>query len=83
MKTIRFGIIGCGGMMKTHIQNIQLVEHVVVTAFADVDIEKAQALASIAPDARSIVTAVSSKISVGAKVNTNFKPSAAPLNSRS
>ena len=51
MKTIRFGIIGCGGMMKTHIQNIQLVEHVVVTAFADVDIEKAQALASIAPDA--------------------------------
>ena len=38
---------------------------------------------SIAPEARSMVIAVSSRISVGINVNSSFSPSAAPVSSRS
>ena len=45
MEKIRLGIIGCGKMMKSHISGVEHVENVIVTAFADVILENAQALA--------------------------------------
>lgn len=45
MKKIRFGIVGCGKMMKNHISGIQLLENVEVTAFCDIIGENAEYLA--------------------------------------
>ena len=45
MKKIRFGIIGCGKMMASHVAGIQHVENVEVTAFCDIIRENAQELA--------------------------------------
>ena len=45
MKKIRFGIVGCGKMMKNHIDGIQLLENVEVTAFCDIIRENAEYLA--------------------------------------
>ncbi len=46
MKKIRFGIIGCGKMMASHIAGIQHVENVEVTAFCDIIRENAENLAA-------------------------------------
>ena len=51
MDTVRLGIIGCGGMMRTHIRGVKFVENVRVTAFADIVLENAQALAEDYPGA--------------------------------
>lgn len=45
MDKIRLGIIGCGKMMKAHVQSLTEVDCVEVTAFADVILENAQYLA--------------------------------------
>lgn len=50
MEKIRLGIIGCGKMMKAHISGVSNVDNVVVTAFADVILENAQALAEDYPN---------------------------------
>ena len=47
MKTIRIGLIGCGGMMKSHAQGVQEVEGVEVTAVCDIIPELAQDVASV------------------------------------
>ncbi|MGN1058903.1 MAG: Gfo/Idh/MocA family protein, partial [Clostridia bacterium] len=46
MKKIRLGIVGCGKMMKNHVEGVQYLDNVEVTAFADVILENAEALAS-------------------------------------
>ena len=46
MKKIKLGLIGCGGMMKQHALAINLVESVEITAVCDVDIERANNVAS-------------------------------------
>ena len=46
MKKIRFGIIGCGKMMASHVAGIQHVENVEVTAFCDIIRENAEELAA-------------------------------------
>lgn len=51
MKKIRLGIVGCGKMMKNHVEGVQLLDNVQVTAFADSVLENAQNMASVAPDA--------------------------------
>ena len=45
MQKLRLGIVGCGKMMKNHIDGVQLLDDVEVTAFADVIEENAKALA--------------------------------------
>ena len=45
VEKIRLGIVGCGKMMKNHVDGVQLLDNVEVTAFADVVLENAQALA--------------------------------------
>lgn len=48
MKKIRLGLIGCGGMMKTHAQGInQCQADVEITAVCDVILERAQDVASV------------------------------------
>ena len=47
MKKIRLGLIGCGGMMKNHAQAVNLVEEVEITAVCDIDIAKAEDVASV------------------------------------
>lgn len=47
MKKIRLGLIGCGGMMKNHAQGVNSVETVEITAVCDIDIERAQEVASV------------------------------------
>ena len=46
MKKIRLGIVGCGNMMKNHIEGVQHLDNVEVTAFADVVLSHAESLAS-------------------------------------
>ena len=50
MKKIRLGLIGCGGMMKNHAKGINLVENVEITAVCDVEIERANDVASVLND---------------------------------
>ena len=38
MKTVRYGILGCGMMGKEHIRNIQLIDGATVSAVADPDV---------------------------------------------
>lgn len=45
MDKIRLGIVGCGRMMKNHVEGAQLLDNVEVTAFADVIRENAEYLA--------------------------------------
>lgn len=49
MKKIRYGIIGCGRMMKKHIKGIRYVENAEVTAFCDIIRENAEYLAEDYP----------------------------------
>lgn len=35
MKTLRLGLIGCGGMMGTHVQGVRYVDHVEIVAVCD------------------------------------------------
>lgn len=46
MEKIRLGIVGCGKMMKNHIEGVQLLKNVEVTAFADIVSERAEDLAA-------------------------------------
>ena len=46
MKTIRIGLVGCGGMMSSHAKAIQKVETIDVTAVCDVVVERAQEVAN-------------------------------------
>ena len=48
---IRLGIVGCGNMMRQHIRGVSNVENVQVTAFADVILGNAGALAEDYPGA--------------------------------
>ena len=45
METIRLGLIGCGGMMSTHVIGVKYVEHVEIVAVCDIIEEKAQKVA--------------------------------------
>ena len=47
MNKVRLGLIGCGGMMKSHAQGVNMVDTVEITAVCDIDIEKAEAVASV------------------------------------
>ena len=47
MKRIRLGVIGCGGMMKSHCAGINMVENVEITAVCDIVIERAEEVASV------------------------------------
>ena len=48
---IRLGIVGCGKMMRQHIKGVANVENVQVTAFADILLDNAKALAEDYPGA--------------------------------
>ena len=51
MKKIRLGLIGCGGMMKTHAQGIRECKaDVEITAVCDIEIERAREVASVLDD---------------------------------
>ena len=45
METIRLGLIGCGGMMSTHVIGVKYVDHVEIVAVCDIIEEKAQKVA--------------------------------------
>lgn len=48
MKKIRLGLIGCGGMMRSHAQGVQeLVEEVEITAVCDIVLERAEKVAEV------------------------------------
>ena len=47
MKKVRIGLIGCGGMMKNHMNGVQLVETVEVTALCDIVRERAEDVATL------------------------------------
>ena len=48
MEKVRLGLIGCGGMMKTHAQGIsQCKADVEITAVCDILLDKAQDVASV------------------------------------
>ena len=49
MEKIRLGLIGCGGMMKSHVSNINKVEGAIVSAVCDIDIKLAEDVASELP----------------------------------
>ena len=42
MEKLRIGIIGCGKMMRAHVQSMSEVEEVEITAFCDIIIEQAK-----------------------------------------
>ncbi len=47
MDTIRLGLIGCGGMMRSHAQGLQKVDGLTISAVCDIDLAKAQDVASV------------------------------------
>lgn len=47
MEKIRLGLIGCGGMMRSHAEGVQQVETVEITAVCDIDIERANHVAEV------------------------------------
>lgn len=47
MNTVRLGLIGCGGMMRTHAQGIQEVDGVEITAVCDIVLERAREVAEV------------------------------------
>ena len=51
MGKIRLGLVGCGGMMKNHMNGVQLVETVEVTALCDVVRSRAEDVATLFPEA--------------------------------
>ena len=51
MEKLRLGIIGCGKMMRAHVESLSEVEEVEITAFCDIIIEQAEDFAKIKPDA--------------------------------
>ena len=51
MTKTRIGIIGCGGMAKTHAGRFEAIsDQIDVTAAVDLDIEKAKAVAALLPN---------------------------------
>ena len=51
MEKIRFGLIGCGGMMKSHASIINLLEdQLEITAVCDILLDRAQAVAEVLKD---------------------------------
>ena len=51
MGKIRFGLIGCGGMMKNHAEAINLLqEELEITAVCDVAMERARSVAEVLND---------------------------------
>ncbi len=51
MEKLRLGIVGCGKMMRAHVESLSEVEEVEITAFCDILIEQAKDFAQIKPDA--------------------------------
>ncbi len=50
MKKTRIGIIGCGGMAKSHVNRFKsILDRVEITAVADIDVPRAQAVADLLP----------------------------------
>lgn len=50
MKKTRVGIIGCGGMAKTHVNRFRsILDRVEITAVSDIDIQRAQTVADLLP----------------------------------
>ena len=48
MEKLKLGLIGCGGMMKSHAQGIQVIsDQLEITAVCDLDITRAQDVASV------------------------------------
>ena len=47
MKTLRLGLIGCGGMMRTHAGAVNLVEGIEIVAVCDIIRERAESVAEV------------------------------------
>ena len=47
MEPLRVGLIGCGGMMRTHAANVNLVEDIEIVAVCDIIRKRAEAVAEI------------------------------------
>ena len=47
MEKIRLGLIGCGGMMRSHAAGLQVVEGVEITAVCDIIRERAENVAEV------------------------------------
>ena len=57
MSKIRVGIVGCGGMAKSHANRLDKVKEVAeITAVADIDKSRAQAVAALLPGSPTIET---------------------------
>ena len=46
-KTVRLGLIGCGGMMRTHAQGVNLVKGIEIVAVCDIIHERAEEVAEV------------------------------------
>ncbi len=51
MEKFKLGLVGCGGMMKTHVQAVTAMEEVEIVALCDIIRERAEEVATIFPDA--------------------------------
>lgn len=47
MEKIRLGLIGCGGMMRSHAQGVQKVDGIEITAVCDINIDAAKNVAEV------------------------------------
>lgn len=47
MEKIRLGLVGCGGMMRSHAEGVQKVEGIEITAVCDINITAAQNVAEV------------------------------------
>ncbi len=47
MKKLKLGLVGCGGMMKAHIQGVLTLDNVEVTALCDIEIDRAKDVAEL------------------------------------
>ena len=50
MKKLRIGLVGCGGMMRTHMTGVELLENAEVVAVCDIIRERAEDVAQILKD---------------------------------
>lgn len=51
MENLRLGLVGCGNMMKHHISGVKLLDNVDITALCDSELERAENVAELFPDA--------------------------------
>ena len=51
MEKLKLGLVGCGGMMKSHVQAVTLMDQVEIVALCDVVRERAEDVATIFPGA--------------------------------